>query len=1138
MLRPEGLDVAGQTERMLEPESDPVSPTEVMKTGLTEEILDKAEKYIDNPPPPTQQSPVQKAIDKSLIGGPEEDYKVKISKLTPEGRGAIRGMISRVLGKEFNGDLDAFYYCTTFVSDMLNSIGADPLKDKGDEYNRTRANAYMKYGTPVDIEDIQEGDIVIFDFPKLPDGSLTLDPSRGKRNGLGDHATFYAGDRLEVNKPGSDFIGVLGGEQGGGAAISMKDFDKSHILGIRRIQYNNIDYNFTKEMSKVNPEFNKFLDEQAKQFDFNAFENQFSDPIQGSNRLTSSFDEGGIASKALDFLTSPLTGDYRKEKPTSVQMAEAGLDFTPVGTVDSIVEDPSWSNIALEVAPDLLGLGPAKRVGQSLIKGFKTKKGSTYEVKEGNTTVRDKAARPEHPGESGIQPQSVKTIYMPRSELEKFGGVHQNPDIPTEFIPTGSDTAALRLTEDWGPLKAGEILPETEVKFTLDPEVGLNPVEILDFRSPRGIHFGNEITEVMDDIWSYPDQLYDSAETSINVSKKPAGYNELKKRGEIKDGDLIVDIGGGKFDNLVDDAAEQGATVKVYDPFNRSPEHNKDVVESVRDGKADMAMSHNVLNVIQEDKNIIDIAKQAENAVKPGGKAHFSVYEGTGKGEGKVTTKGYQRNQKTQDYIPLIEEVFGKGNVTRKGKIITATKKETQGFNQGGPVMQEQMEMAFMQEGGIKDDGMKRDPVSGNEIPPGSMASEVRDDIPAMLSEGEYVIPADVLRFYGVNFFEGLRNKAKSGLQNMEANGRIGGEPLSPDQVQQNMSGQPQAGAPARMPVAANTGPYMAGQPQGLQQAQGMSQNFNPMNYGVVGGSTLGGGQQQESITTFKTYVNAETGENKVLEYINGQLKNKSDEQYTVPPYYLFGSAALKKAQKAASQPISSGNEDGGEPPTPSNVDPNEWAKDITNPEAWADEKLQGKANSILSTIELATSVARVNAMAIVAEAQGNTVLADNLRDKAREFTANNPVLNSLPNAWIDGDKIAEDLQKDKDRAKNLFGMKTEEQKKFGLRAEQRKAEQRAKAAAQAKADKAAAKKALESAQRAGDDDDPFRVSDVSIDRDPMGNATMSTTYGSGENASTFSATADEIDPSDPLGYTADVYRGGLMTRKRSKKKK
>jgi hypothetical protein len=88
-----------------------------------------------------------------------------------------------------------------------------------------------------------------------------------------------------------------------------------------------------------------------------------------------------------------------------------------------------------------------------------------------------------------------------------------------------------------------------------------------------------------------------------------------------------------------------------------------------------------------------------------------------------------------------------------------------------------QMEMLF-DEGGISDDGMNVDPVSGNEIPPGSMASEVRDDIPAQLSEGEYVVPADVLRFYGVKFFEDLRSEAKQGMSQMEADGRIGGEPI------------------------------------------------------------------------------------------------------------------------------------------------------------------------------------------------------------------------------------------------------------------------------------------------------------------------------------------------------------------------
>ena len=88
-----------------------------------------------------------------------------------------------------------------------------------------------------------------------------------------------------------------------------------------------------------------------------------------------------------------------------------------------------------------------------------------------------------------------------------------------------------------------------------------------------------------------------------------------------------------------------------------------------------------------------------------------------------------------------------------------------------------QMEFLF-EEGGIADDGMNRDPISGNEVPSGSLAQEVRDDIPAQLSEGEYVVPADVVRYYGVKFFEDLRSDAKMGLNKMEQDGRIGGDPV------------------------------------------------------------------------------------------------------------------------------------------------------------------------------------------------------------------------------------------------------------------------------------------------------------------------------------------------------------------------
>lgn len=94
-------------------------------------------------------------------------------------------------------------------------------------------------------------------------------------------------------------------------------------------------------------------------------------------------------------------------------------------------------------------------------------------------------------------------------------------------------------------------------------------------------------------------------------------------------------------------------------------------------------------------------------------------------------------------------------------------------FNEGGTVMKDQMQLAFAFGGDVEIDAE-----SGNSVPPGSIPKEVRDDIPAMLSEGEYVVPADVVRYYGVKFFEELRKQAKEDFAQMEANGRVGGEPV------------------------------------------------------------------------------------------------------------------------------------------------------------------------------------------------------------------------------------------------------------------------------------------------------------------------------------------------------------------------
>ena len=88
-------------------------------------------------------------------------------------------------------------------------------------------------------------------------------------------------------------------------------------------------------------------------------------------------------------------------------------------------------------------------------------------------------------------------------------------------------------------------------------------------------------------------------------------------------------------------------------------------------------------------------------------------------------------------------------------------------------------------EGGLQEQGGTKDPVSGNDVPIGSLKEEVRDDIPAMLSEGEFVFPADVTRYYGLDTLMKMRQKAKQGLKVMEAMGQMGNseEATLPDDI-------------------------------------------------------------------------------------------------------------------------------------------------------------------------------------------------------------------------------------------------------------------------------------------------------------------------------------------------------------------
>jgi len=152
--------------------------------------------------------------------------------------------------------------------------------------------------------------------------------------------------------------------------------------------------------------------------------------------------------------------------------------------------------------------------------------------------------------------------------------------------------------------------------------------------------------------------------------------------------------------------------------------------------------------------------------------------------------KAYEQKDKIE---PVYEEVSSIANAELKNlqvpKEQQQKKKEKSflrelfNFNEGGVAMDKQMEL--FEDGGLKDEGGMVDEMSGNEVPPGSTREEVRDDIPAQLSEGEFVFPADVVRYIGLENLMRMRQEAKMGLAQMEAMGQMGNseEATMPDDL-------------------------------------------------------------------------------------------------------------------------------------------------------------------------------------------------------------------------------------------------------------------------------------------------------------------------------------------------------------------
>jgi len=237
-------------------------------------------------------------------------------------------------------------------------------------------------------------------------------------------------------------------------------------------------------------------------------------------------------------------------------------------------------------------------------------------------------------------------------------------------------------------------------------------------------------------------------------------------------------------------------------------------------------------------------------------------------------------------------------------------------FNEGGMSIEKQMEM--FEDGGLMQEGGTIDPVSGNDVPVGSTQEEVRDDIPAQLSEGEFVFPADVVRFYGLEKLMEMRQRAKAGLRMMEDMGQMGNseEATLPDDIPFDLEDLDMEDGPEyNNTMEMQVGGFV--QPQGFTGIQTMRpsvfQNYQPqyVPYQAPTVPTTYQPVQQQAVPTFTGQVpqaqdflkTPQPGEQDLRKYVNAEGQVRMIPFVNDQPIYPIPQGFYPEAEKPVEEP-------------------------------------------------------------------------------------------------------------------------------------------------------------------------------------------------------------------------------------------
>jgi hypothetical protein len=160
-------------------------------------------------------------------------------------------------------------------------------------------------------------------------------------------------------------------------------------------------------------------------------------------------------------------------------------------------------------------------------------------------------------------------VFLEPKDLYSISGDFQNPDMATRIDPVKGQKLALTLTENYGPIKAGTVL--RQVPYSMEPKVGLHPVEAWEVASPKGdygsgIHFGNKITEVN----PRPDRLKQAGNVAgkVGIAAGLAGAAGAASAGEYRKaagmlGEMALPWWAGGSDLATDEEARKMAE-KAY----------------------------------------------------------------------------------------------------------------------------------------------------------------------------------------------------------------------------------------------------------------------------------------------------------------------------------------------------------------------------------------------------------------------------------------------------------------------------------------------------------------------------------------------------------------------------------------------